>query len=162
MTASTTANAWIALAVIVLVCFAAAGAGSVFTARSLDDWHSKLRKPAWNPPDWVFGPVWTALYLAMAVAAWLVWRQAAVPGAWIALGLFAVQLVLNVAWSALFFGLRNPGAAFAEIVVLWGAILLTLVLFWRITPAAGWLMTPYLAWVSFAAFLNFAIWRLNA
>lgn len=155
---SSAARAIAGLAVFVLVCFAAAGVGSAFTARSLDPWHAELRKPSWNPPNWLFGPVWTLLYLSMAVAAWLVWMKG---GSACALALFAAQLALNVGWSGLFFGLRSPGAAMVEIVVLWVAIVLTASAFWRVTPVAGWLMVPYLGWVTFASALNFAIWRLN-
>jgi tryptophan-rich sensory protein len=112
-------------------------------------------------PDWIFGPVWTLLYLMMAVSAWLVWRQAGFAGAKLPRALFAVQLALNSLWSVLFFGLQNPGAAAVEIVLLWLAILATTVSFFRQSKVAGWLMVPYLAWVSFASVLNFAIWRLN-
>ena len=150
-----------ALGMSVLVCFAAAGVGGAFTASSVGTRYAELRKPPWNPPNWIFGPVWTALYLSMAVAAWLVWRRAGWPGAATALGLFALQLALNVAWSGLFFGLRSPGAAFVGIIGLWVSILAALVAFWRVAPAAGLLMVPYLAWVTFASALNLAIWRLN-
>ncbi len=147
------------LAVFVVICFAAAGAGSYFTATSVGTWYAELKKPAWNPPNWLFGPVWTFLYLTMAVAAWLVWMKG---GATSALALFAVQLALNVAWSGLFFGLRAPLPAFVGIVLLWDAIALTGYLFWRAVPAAGWLMAPYLAWVTFAGALNLSIWMLNS
>jgi tryptophan-rich sensory protein len=153
---------WIVLVLVLLVCFGVAALGSLATTRSIGDWYAGLQKPPWNPPNWIFGPVWTALYAAMAVAAWLVWQRVGLRPASGALGLFAVQLVLNAGWSWLFFGLRNPGAAFAEIVLLWVSILLTLLAFRWISPAAGWLMVPYLGWVSFAAALNFTIWRLNA
>ncbi len=120
-----------------------------------------LVKPAWTPPNWVFGPVWTALYLMMAVAAWRVWlagpwRRTARP-----LGLFAVQLALNVLWSVLFFGLRMPGAALVEIGILWAAILATTLAFFRHCRLAGGLMVPYLLWVSYAVALNFELWRIN-
>jgi tryptophan-rich sensory protein len=153
---------WLGLTISILVCFAAAGIGGGFTSSSLSEWYAALTKPSWNPPNWVFGPVWTVLYLAMAVAAWLVWRRSGFAGAPAALGLFALQLILNVAWSGIFFGLRNPGAAFVDIVALWIALVGAIVAFWRLLPAAGWLMVPYLAWVTFAAVLNFTIWRLNA
>jgi benzodiazapine receptor len=142
------------------VCFAAAALGSAFSAQSVGNWYGDLAKPAWTPPSGIFGPVWSVLYLMMGVAAWLVWRKAG-PGSALALALFGVQLALNVAWSALFFGLRSPGAAFAEIVVLWALILATLLAFRRVTPVAGYLLMPYQAWVTFAAALNFAIWRMN-
>jgi len=150
------------LLVALVATFAAAGLGSVFTSRSVSDWYAALARPSWTPPGWVFGPVWTLLYVLMAVAAWLVWRRAGGwAGARAALGLYAVQLVLNAAWTGLFFGLRMPGVAFAELAVLWAAIVATLVAFRRHSPAAGALMVPYLAWCTFAAALNLAIWRMN-
>jgi len=150
------------LAVSILICFAAAGVGSLLTRPAIGNWYSLLRKPAWTPPNWIFGPVWSALYLAMAVAAWLVWRKVGLSGAKLALALFGVQLLFNVGWSAVFFGLRMPGPAFAEIVILWLLILATTAAFWPVSRAAATLMVPYLLWVMFAAALNFVIWRLNA
>ncbi len=124
-------------------------------------WYASLNKPSWNPPSWIFGPVWTALYLMMATAAWLVWRR----GGWAeqrrALTLYVVQLALNAAWTPLFFGLKMPGLAFAEILLLLTAIVLTVLAFYRAIAAAAWLLAPYLAWVGFASFLNFTLWRLN-
>jgi benzodiazapine receptor len=149
------------LLVWLAICFGAALIGSTFTARSVGDWYAGLSKPAWTPPNSVFGPVWSLLYVMMAVAAWLVWRRHGLSAS-AAMTLFAVQLVLNVAWSALFFGLRMPGAAFAEILLLWCLLVATAVAFWRAVPAAGWLMLPYAAWVTFASALNLAIWRMNA
>jgi benzodiazapine receptor len=147
------------LVLSILVCFVAAGLGSVWTSKSVGTWYETLMKPTWNPPSWVFGPVWSVLYLLMGIALWLVWRRAGLLA--LPVGVFAVQLVLNALWSGLFFGLQNPGAAFAEIVVLWAAIVATIVVFWRVTPVAGGLLLPYIGWVSFAAVLNFTIWRLN-
>jgi tryptophan-rich sensory protein len=152
----------IGLAVSVFACFAAAGLGSIATTSSIPTWYADLAKPAWTPPDWIFGPVWTLLYSMMAIAAWLVWRRTGLAGAKLPLGLFAVQLVLNTLWSILFFGLRSPGGAMIEIVLLWAAILATLIAFWRRSRLAGGLLVPYLAWVSFAAVLNAAIWWLGA
>jgi len=149
-----------ALGVFLLVVAAAAGLGGLLTSQSVSTWYQTLERPAFTPPDWVFQPVWTMLYLAMAVAAWLVWRKGG-PHARTGLAAFAVQLVLNVLWSALFFGLRSPGAGLADIVALWLAILATVVCFFRVSTAAGILMLPYLAWVTFAGALNFAIWQLN-
>jgi benzodiazapine receptor len=157
----TTLKQAIALALSVGICFGAAGIGFLFTMPSLRGWYASLQRPAWAPPNWVFGPVWSALYLCMGVAAWLVWRRLETPGAKLALALFVIQLMCNVLWSALFFGIRNPGVAFGEIMLLWVLILSTLVSFRPISPAAGWLMVPYLLWVSFAAALNFVFWRLN-
>jgi translocator protein len=148
------------LLVCIVVCLGAAGIGSSLTTPSLRPWYEGLSKPRWNPPNWLFGPVWTILYLAMAIAAWLVWRKAGVTAA--PMQLFLTQLLLNVAWSALFFRLRSPGLAFTEIVVLWFAILATTIEFWGAVPAAGWLLLPYLIWVGYATALNFSIWRLNA
>lgn len=153
----------LALLGFVVLCFAAAGFGALFTTPQTapGGWYSQIQKPSWTPPSWLFGPVWTALYLMMAVAAWWVWRQ----GGWAAqrgaLSLFLVQLVLNAAWSWLFFGLRSPSLGMGGIVLLWVAILLTILAFFRVSPLAGWLMVPYLLWVSYASALNFTIWRLN-
>ena len=157
----TTARSLIGLVVWVALCLGAGLIGSVFTARSVGDWYATLSKPPWTPPSWVFGPVWSALYVLMGVAAWLVWRQAGSSARTVALVVFALQLALNAAWSAIFFGLRLPGWAFAEIVVLWAAILWAVLAFLRVSPAAACLLLPYLAWVSFASVLNFAIWRMN-
>jgi tryptophan-rich sensory protein len=156
------ARSGVALVGFLALCFAAAGLGGLATSRGLAGWYPSLRKPSWTPPDRVFGPVWTALYASMAVAAWLVWRARGLAGARVPLGLFALQLGLNVAWSVLFFALRSPGLAFGEVVLLWWAILATLLAFGRSSRAAAALMVPYLLWVTFASALNFAIWRLNA
>ncbi len=127
----------------------------------VDGWYAALAKPAWNPPNWVFGPVWTLLYGMMAVAAWLVWQR----GGWRAqrrpLGLYLLQWLLNAAWTPLFFGLHRPDLAFVAIVALLAAIMATIVVFLRIRPAAGLLLAPYALWVAFAALLNFSIWQMN-
>ncbi|MGZ4961813.1 MAG: TspO/MBR family protein [Limisphaerales bacterium] len=149
----------IALVAWLVLCFGVAAIGALFMP---GDWYASLNKPAWNPPGWVFGPVWSALYAMMAVAAWLVWKRGGFPAQRGALTLYLVQLALNAAWTPLFFGLHRPGLAFGEIVLLWLAIGATLLAFSRVTPLAGWLLAPYLAWVSFAAVLNFALWRLNS
>ena len=154
-------RSFIGLGVWIGICFGAAFIGSIFTNSSIPTWYADLAKPSWTPPDWVFGPVWSVLYLMMALAAWLVWRRGGLAAAALPITLFMVQLVLNVTWSILFFGLRMPGVAFGEIVTLWSAILATMIAFWRATPIAGYLLLPYLLWVTFAAGLNFAIWRLN-
>jgi tryptophan-rich sensory protein len=125
-------------------------------------WYAGLAKPSWNPPSWVFAPVWSTLYVMMGVAAWLVWRKAGFSGARLPLVLFLVQLVLNALWSYLFFGAHRPDLAFADIVALWLVILATTVGFWRISTPAGVLLVPYLAWVGFASALNLQLWRLNA
>lgn len=125
------------------------------------EWYASLAKPALNPPNWIFAPVWTTLYALMAVAAWLVWRRAGLAGAGMPLGLYVAQLVLNGLWSYLFFGIHRPGLALFDIVTLWLTILVVLLLFWRTDRRAGALMLPYLSWVGFAAYLNFELWRLN-
>lgn len=135
--------------------------GAVFTTSSVTSWYLTINKPFWNPPSWIFGPVWTLLYVFMGIAAYLVWQQRDLPGAKLALSVYALQLVLNTLWSILFFGLKNPGLALVEIIFLLVSIIITTVLFWRITPLAGALMIPYLVWVSFATYLNYTIWQLN-
>lgn len=150
-----------ALFAFVLVCLAAGGLGAMVTTPEIDGWYRGLHKPTWNPPDWIFGPVWTTLYIFMAVAAWWVWRENGFRNAKLALSFFAVQLVLNVAWSWIFFGWHDPGTAFAVIVVLLAAILVTTALFFRHDIMAGALMLPYVGWVSFASVLNYTIWQLN-
>jgi len=122
------------------------------------DWYASLSKPEWTPPGWIFGPVWTALYLTMAVSAWLVWKRL---GWSHVLWIYLAQLLLNAAWTPIFFGAREIGWAFAVIVAMWVAILLTLVAFMRVSKTGGWMLVPYLAWVSFAAVLNFTLWRMN-
>lgn len=151
-----------ALLVSFVLCFAAAGVGSLWTTPQIPGWYQQIQKPDWTPPAWVFGPVWTFLYASMAVAAWLVWRQRSVRAVALPLGLFALQLALNVAWSGLFFALQNPLAGLVDIVLLWLAILATTWSFLRCSRPAGWLLVPYLLWVSYASALNLAIWRLNA
>jgi benzodiazapine receptor len=158
---NTTGRSILALAGFLLLSFAAGALGGRATYPAIPGWYQSLEKPSWTPPEWLFGPAWTTLYILMGVAAWLVWRH----GGWRSqkrpLTLFVVQVVLNALWSIVFFGMRNPGLGMAEIVVLWLAILATLIAFWRVSRVAGGLMVPYLGWVTFAAALNFAIWRLN-
>lgn len=150
---------WLVLGGFLVLSFGAAALGSPFIP---GEWYASIAKPSWNPPSWVFGPVWTLLYTMMAVAAWLVWQRGAGRARRVALGLFGVQLALNAAWTPLFFGLHLMGIAFAEILLLWIAIVATIMAFGRVHRVAAWLLAPYLAWVSFAAFLNFTLWRLNA
>lgn len=151
---STTRSA-LALAGFILITFCAPLAG-MFSLPGA--WYAALSKPAWNPPAWIFGPVWTLLYLMMAIAAWLVWKH---DGWRRPLWSYVVQLLLNAAWTPIFFGAHQLGWALLEIVVLWIAILLTLLNFRGVSRTAAWLFVPYLAWVTFAAFLNFTLWRLN-
>lgn len=147
--------AWRATLGFVALAFAAAAVGATFEPGA---WYAGLAKPALTPPDWVFAPVWTLLYAAMGVAAALVWHRSR---ARIALAVWGVQLALNAAWSWIFFGLHRMGAALIEIRLLWLAILLTILLFWPIRRLAALLLVPYLAWVGFATWLNWQLWRLN-
>lgn len=132
--------------------------GSYFTAPSIPEWYMQLNKPALNPPGWIFAPVWTVLYITMGVSLFLVWKEKNVN---LELGVFVVQLFLNSAWSIIFFGMQNPGLALANIIILWMAIVLTLVLFYRVARLAAYLLVPYLLWVSFAIYLNYGILILN-
>lgn len=161
MTNSTGVRSWIALIGFIAAAFAAAAIGGAATASSVREWYPLLNKPSWNPPGWIFGPVWTALYLMMSVAAWRIWQKRPEPGVRYALTLFFVQLALNAAWSLLFFGLRRPDLALVEIVVLWICLFLIQREFWRLDRAAGWLWLPYICWVTFAAGLNTVIVALN-
>jgi tryptophan-rich sensory protein len=144
------------------VVLTAGGVGSLATTRAIPTWYKGLAKPSFNPPEWLFGPAWTALYLLMAVAAWLVWKRGiGAAGVKLALAVFLVQLILNALWSILFFGLRSPLAGLIGIGGLWLAILATIILFFRVSVPAGVLLLPYIGWVTFAALLNAAILRLN-
>lgn len=125
------------------------------------EWYASLDKPAWTPPGWVFGPAWTLLYTMMAVAAWLVWLRGGLRHRRLELSAFGIQWLFNALWTPLFFGLQRPGLALVDIVLLWLAAAVTMVLFLRIRPVAGWLLVPYLLWLTFAAVLNAAIWRMN-
>jgi benzodiazapine receptor len=150
-----------ALLGFLVATFSAAAIGSAATATSVGTWFVTLNKPSWNPPGWLFGPVWTTLYVLMAIAAWRVWRRAEAAAARRTLVWFGAQLALNALWSVLFFGLRRPGWAFAEIFVLWSVLATLLIRFWRADRVAGALWAPYVAWVSFATVLNGSIWWLN-
>ena len=140
--------------------FAASAVGAAASIQA-QSFYGQLVQPAWAPPPWVFGPVWTVLFALMAIAAWLVWRNGGLRSHRLALSLFLVQLVLNALWSWLFFTWHNGALAFADIILLWALILATLLSFWRVRPLAGVLLVPYLLWVSFAAVLNYALWQLN-
>jgi tryptophan-rich sensory protein len=152
----------IRLVVAIVLPLVVGGLSGYATAQGVRSWYPTLVKPFFNPPAWVFGPVWTMLYILMGVAAFLVWRRGlTVDGVKAALGLFLVQLALNGLWSILFFGMQSPGLALIEIVVLWIAIAATIRAFSRVSPAGAGLLAPYLAWVSFATLLNGSIWWLN-
>ncbi|MFK7791909.1 MAG: TspO/MBR family protein [Devosiaceae bacterium] len=140
------------------VTFVAALSGGYFRP---GQWYRDLTKPSWNPPDFLFPIAWTILYGMMAFAAWIVWEAAGWPAAAVPIGLWFVQLVLNALWSALFFGLKRMDYALMDVTLMWIIIAATIFTFWPISSLAGWLMVPYLVWVSFAAFLNLTILRLN-
>lgn len=142
------------------ICFIAAAIGAVASVQA-GAFYVSLTRPAWAPPASVFGPVWTALYALMAIAAWLVWRVGGFRGARVALTLFLIQLAFNAVWSWLFFAWHLGAVAFVDIVLLWLLLVATLVSFWRIRAVAGALLIPYLIWVSFATALNYSVWRLN-
>jgi translocator protein len=146
----------------IVICEIVGAIGSLFTMPNITGWYAGLVKPALNPPNWVFGPVWTALFALMGVSMFLIWQKGLKNKAVVAaLSVFALQFVLNILWSLIFFGLRSPAAALLEIFVLWLAIIWTIVKFWKISRPAAYLMFPYIIWVSFAAYLNYSIALLN-
>lgn len=149
------------LIVFIVLCFYAGWIGQTFTASSIDVWYPLLNKPSFCPPNWVFAPAWSILYFLMAVAAWLVWKKRKVVDVRLAIAWFAVQLMLNICWTAFFFGLRWPDGALVEIIVLWNVIVWTTFRFSQIDRRAAFFLLPYLGWVAFAAVLNFEFWRLN-
>lgn len=149
-----------------LFCIAASQAagfiGAIFTMPAIDSWYKTLARPEFAPPNWVFAPVWTTLYILMGVAAFLVWQKGLErKEVKVALTIFAIQLILNTLWSIIFFGLQSPGWAFVEVIFLWVAILATIIAFAKVSKLAAWLLAPYILWVSFAAYLNFMIFWLN-
>lgn len=153
---------WLKLVITVGVSNAAGLIGSVFTFSAIPTWYETLIKPELAPPNWIFGPVWTTLYVLMGVSAFLVWRKGIYrKGARVALGLFGVQLVLNALWSIVFFGMQNPAGAFFVLALLWVGIVATMIAFFKISRLATYLLVPYLLWVSFAGYLNYMIWVLN-
>ncbi len=151
-------NKWVVLAGFVALSLAVGAIGGFATTQSVVEWYPTLNKPSWTPPSWLFGPVWTALYIMMAVAAWLVWQRG---DSKYALILWGGQLLLNLAWSILFFGARSPTLGLIDIIALWVAIAATIFLFAQKSRGAAFLMVPYLCWVSFATALNAAIFMLN-
>lgn len=147
--------------IAVLLCEGAGVVGSFFTTPSINSWYATLAKPSFNPPNWIFGPVWTFLFFLMGISLFLIWNERSKgKNIQTAVLFFFQQLSLNILWSALFFGLHNPFLAFMEITVLWLSILMTISYFAKIKKTAAWLLVPYILWVSFAAFLNFSIWKL--
>ena len=155
-------NNFFKLAIAIVVVELAGAIGSVFTVSAIPNWYAGLVKPALNPPSWVFGPAWTTLYALMGIAAFLIWKSG-----WDkkevkkALGVFGIQLVLNALWSIIFFGLHSPGWALVDIIALWFAIAWTMVVFYKISKPAAYLLVPYILWVSFVSYLNYSIWMLN-
>jgi tryptophan-rich sensory protein len=143
------------------VCFGVAVIGGLVTSSAIPGWYARLRKPSWSPPNWVFGPVWSALYALMAVAAWLAWRRSEYRWSSPALRPYIAQLALNLGWTIIFFGFKRPGVAVGEIALLWASIAATMKAFWPVTRIGAVLLLPYLAWVSFASALNFAVWAAN-
>lgn len=155
-----TLAAILALAGFIALSLAAGGIGSIASVNS-QDFYTNLSRPSWAPPSWLFGPVWTALYILMGIAAWLVWREGPARAVTRGLTLFVAQLVLNALWTWIFFAWRLGAIAFLEIVALWLVIALTIAAFWRVRALAGALLIPYILWVTYAAALTFAVWRGN-
>jgi translocator protein len=152
----------IKLIVSIIIPLAAAGIGSIFTSPNIASWYVNLVKPALTPPNWIFGPVWTLLYLLMGIAIFLVWRQDNnVPGVRRIMAVFGLQLVLNILWSVVFFGGKSPFWGLVVIILLWLAIAATIWQFSKVSSMAAWLLAPYLCWVSFATYLNAGVWRMN-
>lgn len=153
---------WLKLLASVAVCQLAGLLGSLFTRPAIPGWYAQLQKPSFAPPNWLFGPMWISLYLLMGIAAYMVWQKGlAASGVRLALGLFILQLLLNAAWSPVFFGLRSPLAGAAVIVLLWLAIAATIFAFAKVSQPAAWLLVPYILWVTLASALNISIYFLN-
>ncbi len=157
------------LIIAIVVSELAGVIGAVFTTPSIPTWYAGLARPLFSPPNWIFGPVWTTLFALMGISFFLIWKDYSLIRAnrrvvqiwkW-GVSFFILQLILNTLWSIIFFGLHNPGGAFAEIIILWLAILATIIAFAKISRIAAWLLVPYILWVSFAGYLNYAIWMLN-
>jgi len=162
-------NNFFKLVIAIIISELAGLIGSIFTAPSIPTWYTALTKPAFNPPSWIFGPVWTMLYALMGIALFLVWKQHShilqnvrMLRAWkIGIGFFIFQLILNIVWSIIFFGLHNPFWAFIDLIALWLAIVITIIYFHKISKSAAFLFIPYILWVSFAGYLNYSIWQLQ-
>ena len=155
-------NGVIKLVVSILASFVAAAIGSLFTFKAIPNWYAGLRKPPYTPPNWAFGPVWTTLYILMAISVFLVWQKGlATDGALLAFILFWIQLVFNALWSIIFFGRKSKGGGVITIVALWLLILATTITSFRISGWAGALLIPYILWVSIASYLNIGVWVLN-
>jgi translocator protein len=152
----------IKLIISLVACFAAAGIGSLFTFRAIPNWYAGLKKPPYTPPNWAFGPVWTILYILMAVSVFLVWQKGfSAPGAPLAFALFWVQLLFNILWSIVFFGMKSRGGGVVIILALWALILATIIASFGVSAWAGVLLIPYILWVTIASYLNIGVWLLN-
>ncbi|MBI5401814.1 MAG: tryptophan-rich sensory protein [Ignavibacteriae bacterium] len=152
---------WIKLIVSLALPQIAGIIGSLFTIKSIPAWYAALNKPAINPPNWIFGPVWITLYVMMGISFYLIWIKKDVPGFGFLFSVFIFQLILNALWSIIFFGLKSPGFAFLEIIFLWLAILMCIIFFYKVSKTASLLLLPYLLWVSFASALNYFLWQMN-
>ncbi|MBL0271367.1 MAG: tryptophan-rich sensory protein [Chitinophagaceae bacterium] len=150
------------LVISIIVPLAIGATSGLFTETGVGSWYQTIQKPSWNPPGWIFGPVWTTLYILMGISLYLIWKSDATPSLkWLAILLFALQLALNFFWSLIFFNQHAIGWALVEIIVLWLSILATIFVFARINNTAAWLLVPYISWVSFAGILTYTIWKLN-
>jgi len=155
-------NNVVKLILSVALPLAVGASGSYFTIPEINNWYQTIQKPSWNPPNWIFGPVWTTLYALMGIALYLVWKSRNSNGVKsFAISFFMIQLGLNFFWSVIFFNKHQAGLAFAEIILLWIFILFTIFSFSRVNNTASWLLVPYISWVSFAMILNYTIWQLN-
>lgn len=152
---------WLALAGYLAACFLVSAIAGYATVQAIPTWYADILKPRFTPPNQVFAPVWTILYALMGIAVWLIWRMPDSPDRTRALILFWLQLLLNFAWSWIFFHQHQVFAAALEIIILWFAILFATIAYWRVYPPAGWMMVPYLCWVSFASILNWGVWHAN-
>lgn len=153
-------NKIIHLIISIFICQFAGLIGSFFTSPNIPTWYASISKPAFTPSSWIFAPAWITLYLLMGVSLYIIWEKGLKKNKF-AVSVFGLQLALNSIWSILFFGLQNPFIAFIEIIVLWFAILATIILFYKIDRRAAYLLIPYILWVSFASLLNYSIWILN-
>lgn len=155
-------NNTLKLIIAIAIPLIVGGTSGFFTATGVESWYQTIARPTWNPPGWLFGPVWTTLYVMMGISLFLVWKEdTSVELKKIGIALFAVQLVLNFFWSFIFFNQHQIGWALVEIIAMWVFILLTIFAFAQVNKAAAWLLVPYISWVSFATILNFTIWQLN-
>jgi tryptophan-rich sensory protein len=155
-------NTFFKLLISVLIPLVVGGISGFFTSQSVSGWYATIQKPWFNPPNWIFGPVWTLLYVLMGISFFVVWKtEVAINLKNKAMLLFTAQLLVNFLWSYFFFYCQEPGWALVDIILMWGLILLTILSFGKISSLSAWLLVPYICWVSFAAVLNYSIWSLN-